>query len=252
MNGKRKKGTALGALLALLGLMWAGPAAADSNPADDRDSLTITVSPDVNYSLDITTTDAIVALGAVSLGASTQTVHPATVTFGGTVLSGHELKLSAAITAAGTAWGFDATPSTGANTLADPDKLAMYALFSSTRLATAPAGDTFGDPAAGTNPPTTDATVDDGDGDSTVTSVWAGGGTVGGASATGTKFEYHENAGINAGDKDMDNNTTGSANAGGINNGVAHLWFWLRLPSASTDGNTQSIAVTLTHTLGDL
>ena len=247
-----KRGWILGGLAALVGLLCAGPAAADSNPADDRDSLTITVSPDVNYSLDITTTDAIVALGAVSLGASTQTVKPATVTFGGTVLSGHELKLTAAITAAGTAWGFDNTPSTGTNTDAEADKVALYALFSSTALATAPAGATFGDPLAGAGAASTAAAVMDGNTDATVSDVWAGGGTVGATSTGGGQFEYHENAGINAGEKDMDNDTAGAGNTGGINNGSAHLWFFLRLPASSTDGNMQSIAVTLTHTLGDL
>ncbi|MBI3298685.1 MAG: hypothetical protein HYZ75_11010, partial [Elusimicrobia bacterium] len=75
---------------ALLGLAGVGTAWADTNPGDDGDSLTITVTPDVNYSIDITTVDAHLQLGSVALGQSTFTATPATVTFGGSVLSGHE------------------------------------------------------------------------------------------------------------------------------------------------------------------
>ena len=229
-------------------LMLRAPAVrADANSADDSDSLTVTVSPDVNYSLDITTTDAHMALGALALGQSTQTVRPATVTFSGSVLTGHELNLSAVITSPGTPWGFDATPSTGANTSAEADKLAMYALFSSTMLATAPTGTAFGDPVNWTTTPSYEAAILDGDTDSSVLSVRAGA-----DNSDGTRFEYRESQGINAGGKNMDDNTAGSANAGNTKNGTAHLWFWLRLPSATTTGTAQSITVTLTHALGDL
>ncbi|MBI3298925.1 MAG: hypothetical protein HYZ75_12215, partial [Elusimicrobia bacterium] len=68
----------------------------------------------------------------------------------------------------------------------------------------------------------------------------------------GIQFEYAEALGINNGEKDMDNNTSGAGDAGGINNGSAFLWFWLRLPSASTSGAAQNVTVTLTHTLGDI
>ncbi|MBI3298924.1 MAG: hypothetical protein HYZ75_12210 [Elusimicrobia bacterium] len=238
-------------LAALMGLAGMGTAWADSDPGDDGDSLTVTVTPDVNYAIDITTVDAHLQLGAVGLGTSTQTARPALVEFGGSVLSGHELRLNASIASAGTAWGFDNTPSTGANTSAESDKLAMYALFSSTFLTTAPTGDSFGHPAAGAGASTLDAAIYDGDTDSVVSNVRAGGGVDGGASSSGLQFEYHETAGFEFGEKDMDDNTAGGFGAGEINYGTANLWFFLRLPSATTSGAAQNVTVTLTHTLGD-
>ena len=223
-----KKRLVAGLIALGLGLLVGAPAWADANGADDQDSLTITITPNVNYSIDLTTGTNHLALGAVDLSQSTFTVIPATVTFGGTVLSGHECNLSAQITSLGTAWGFDTTPST--TTLnAELDKLAMYALFSSTGLASAPNGDSFVNDSGA---------LSEGSGDSTYPATRAGG------IGAGVKFEK-----TGTGVKQMDSIAVGS---GGTNSELAHLWFYLRLPSSSTSGSQQNVQVTLTHTLGSL
>ena len=245
----------LGMLLAALLAAGLRPAAswADSNPGDDSDSLTITVTPDLNYSVNLTTTDAHMGLGTVALGQSTFTVRPSTVDFGGTVLTGHELDLSASINSAGTAWGFDSTPSTAATpndgASAEADKLAMYALFTSTKVAGAPSAAAFGRPDAASGNANENAAIDDEDGDSTVSGVRAGLDS-GAANAVCTnKFEYC--LGTSDENKNMDDNRLGVASDGDMRRGSAHLWFYLRLPGSTTSGAQQSITVTLTHALGD-
>jgi hypothetical protein len=227
----------MGLLALLVGLAGAGKAWAD---ADDQDSLTITVAPNVNYSIDLTTTNTSLALGAVDLGNSTFTVVPATVTFGGTVYTGHECDLTAAIShgGGGTAWGFDTTPATGTNISAEADRLAMYATFSSTNLATVPSGDNFADARYA---------VSDGDGNSLYGPTRVGAAGNGGGPGADA-FEYNA-ATMALGLKDMDSAQVAS---GSTNSEQAHVWFFLRLPSATTSGGAQNIQVTLTHTLGAL
>lgn len=237
------------ALAALLGAtLGAVEAWADAIPGDDSDSLTMTVTPDVNYSVDITTTDAIMGLGTVGLGQSTWTVRPATVTFGGTVLTGHELKLNASISAAGggTAWSLDATPSTAATpndgASAEANALALYALFTSTKVPTAPTAAAFGRPDAASGLANTKAAVT-AFGDQAV-------GVAGTVANTVCTDAYEYCLGTADENKNMDDNRIGTANDGDMRRGNAHLWFYLRLPSSTTTGTQQSILVTLTHKLG--
>lgn len=222
-----------------LGLLAAGTARADSNSLDDAASLTLTVSPNVNYSVVIDTASTTLGLGAVDLGLSTFTVRPATVTFGGNITVGHEANLSAAISGG---WSFNASGSVSTQTAGGLNLINLYALFTSTKLATAPNSDTFGDPDA-IGGPETRAAIAPGAAAATFGPLRAGL-SGGGAGAVTNNFE----CGI-VGDcsKDMDSIDTLS---GETNSAKAHLWFFIRMPSSTNTGATQSIQVTLTHTLG--
>ena len=70
---------AMAVLFACMAL-GAGKVWADSNPANDTDALTLTITPNVDFGVDIATNPAHLALGAVDLGNSTFTVRPATFT----------------------------------------------------------------------------------------------------------------------------------------------------------------------------
>src|SRR5688572_69595 len=80
--------------------------------AADNDSLTVTITPNAFYAVDIDTAGIVMNLGSVALSASTQTVMPATVTIQSTYAT-TDLTLIGAITApGGTAWTFDASSAT--------------------------------------------------------------------------------------------------------------------------------------------
>ncbi len=208
-------------LAALLGLMFATTRNvwADAVPGNDSDALTITVTPNIDYGVDIATTPSVMNLGTVDLYASTFTVQPATVTFQGN-MAGQELDLSASV---GTAWKFDVSPSTWA-TSGEQDALAVYALFSATTLAAAPTGDDFANAtaAAGFN----------------VDAQTLGAVRVGGSGGPGNKYEKQ---GADAVDMDLKNPGN-----------QARLWFLLRLPNQTTTGNAQDVKVTLTATITSL
>lgn len=208
----------------LLGLLMTWGAATKARAADpDAASLTIRITPNVDYGVQIDTAtydsggDGYISLGTVDLYASTWTVRPATVTILGNVgtagaNTGQELDLSAAIASAGTAWTFDATPSTDATNGA-VDELAMYALFSETTLSAAPGGDDFAN--------------------GTADASYASGSQRAGAANpnNGDKYEYQ------GGTIDMDNLSPSDQ---------SHLWLFFRLPSTTSDTQAQDVTVTLT------
>jgi hypothetical protein len=235
MNGwKRTLAAALAVGMACVGRAWA-----DSNPLDDADSLTLTVSPNVNYSVDIDTGNTTLGLGSVDLGQSTFTVRPATVTFGGNITVGHEADLSAAIAGG---WNFNAAGSVSTATAGGLNLINLYALFTSTNLAAAPSGATFGDP-DGANVPETRAAIAPGAAAATFGPTRVGQSGGGAGTHTGN-FECNSGAPCT---KDMDSIDTLS---GGTNSAKAHLWFFIRMPGSTSIGTQQSIQVTLTHTLG--
>ncbi len=184
--------------------------------AATSDSLTVTIQPNVFYDVSIATTDSAMDLGQVALGASTQTVRPATFTINSTYLN-TDLTLNGAInnTGAGVNWQFDADTSDQ-----ESDFLAAWATFTSTTLATAPSqgGDFF----EGTTPGAGSDVIN-------TTARYAGTSATDGADV----FELES-----TGDAiDMD----------GMNNAdEAHLWLYFRLPSASTDGDPQAVSIILT------
>ena len=219
----------------LAGMLPAAGAWADSDPSNDLDSLTVSVTPNVDYSITLSTDNAALALGAVDLGQSSYTARPSTITFGGTIASGHEVIVDARVTSpGGTPWTFSNTPSTG--TAQGQDQLSAFLLFTSTMQAGAPAAALFGDPSGGTSGGTNAAFTGG-------TSVFAGV-HAGGLGGPGVKFELTQ-AGV--GQKQMDDIVIGS---GGTNSEKAHIWAFLRLPSATSASAMQYVQVTMTHALG--
>ena len=97
--------------------------------------ITITIRPNVDRSVTITTTNVNMDLGSVDITGgfvSTQTVSPSTVTIGGT-FGNTDLLLSANITSAGTPWTFDAS-SAGISS----NSLATWVTFTDVSTVTAP------------------------------------------------------------------------------------------------------------------
>ncbi len=226
MTTNKMKTWALAALLvAVTGVTaWA----ADPNAANTEDGLTVRITPNADYGVSIDTANVGVAggvidLGALNLYASTFTVKPATVTILGTVskrltFGGQELDVTARLLTAN-GWIFDQTPTTD-QTSGAVDELAMFLLMSPTTLSEAPTGAAF--TTAGAAAEVTAAAA----GSQTSLTYRAGG--LGGA---GTKFEH---AGT-----DLDQMSV---------NDKKHLWMYFRLPDATSTGNAQDIAVTLTAT----
>src|SRR5688500_8635589 len=87
------------------------------------DHLTVTITPNAFYPVDIDTANVGLDLGTMALGASTPTVSPATVTVDSTYAT-TDLRLKGAIASAGTAWAFDDNTASQ-----DADKLAAWATF---------------------------------------------------------------------------------------------------------------------------
>ena len=203
-----KKWMTVGALMGLAAAFCATDVRADANTSNDADSLTIIITPNVDYGVDIDTTGVTLDLGTVDLYDTAQTAEPAVVTVKGSWAS-QELDLSGSIEGG---WSFDATPSTWA-TSGSQDEIAVYALFSDTALGTAPNGDDFAN-----------ATADAG-----YTGVAS---RVGGDSGGGDKFEKQ---GANA--IDMDNRAPEDD---------ANMWIFLRLPDATSTSSDQEITLTLT------
>ena len=227
---KRTMTWALAARLTLAGLLVAatgvGAWAADPNAANDKAGLTVRITPNADYGVTIDTANVGVAGGVIDLGslnlyASTFTVKPATVTIVGTVSAragagGQELDVTARILTAG-GWIFDPTPTTDATSGAT-DELAMFLLMSGATGAAGPTGTQFATAGA-------DAQVTSG-GAGTQTSLTY---RAGGLNGLGTKFKF--------GASSLDNLSV---------NDQRNLWMYFRLPDATSTGNAQDIAVTLT------
>lgn len=141
-KGRTKGWTALGALL-LLGTLLAGKAQAQSS-----DSLTVTITPNAQYIVDVDTNPSAgdwLNLGSVNLGASTWTVRPATVTVQSTYAS-TELALQGTMLSGG--WTLDADTATN-----EADSLKAWSVFTDTSVAASPsqAGGYFSGTVPGAN-----------------------------------------------------------------------------------------------------
>ncbi len=208
--------------IALLGMalmvMVTGRAWATTNSANNQDSLTITILPNIDRGVSIDTNTEIMDLGTVDLGVTTQTVRPATVTILGSMSSdgsqttGQELDLSLTFSPVG-GWSLDTSPTID-STSNETDAIAVYALFSDTTLSLAPTAAQF----VAEN------------GAFTTTLARAGGGV-----GNGTRFEK-TGGGALPGDG-MDHLSTGDK---------AHLWMLFRLPNVTTVTDAQEITLTAT------
>ena len=219
MKTHRKKWRA--ALVAALGLLWAG--AAQAAPAN-QDSLTVTVTPIAAYSLTLSTGLAAnsFALGNVGLGLSTFTVNPATVTITSSyATTGLTLQ---GLLAGG--W----TLETGNTALKALDKLAAWAVFTDTgvSLASTVAGYTgaFNGTAANAD-------------DSGVLSAVAYG--VGNAVTVGRRMFVAATGQPHY--KSMFSLPTNVVDAGGS---MAHLWLKLTLPNTTSINSQQQLTVVVT------
>ena len=211
---KREMKGVLTALWLGLGLTGAREAVAAST-----DSLTVTITPNALYAVSINTASVVLDLGGVNLGASTQTVSPATVTIQSSY-AGTDLKLQGSIAPGVAPWSFSADSTTLEN-----DKLAAWAVFTDLSVSAAP-GQTsgyFNGTAPGTANDMIDGTSQD----------------VGAVSGVGTGFLAGTS---DAGYKTMQaipNYTTDQTAS------RSHLWLYFRLPGGTTSSAAQKITVTL-------
>lgn len=121
--------------LSLLSLANKAHAYTDALNSNNTAQITITITPNVDRSVTITTDNVNMDMGNVNLTGgfvSTQTVSPATVTVGGTY-GNTDLLLSANINGG---WNFDASSDT-----LETDKLATWVSFTSISSATVPSQD---------------------------------------------------------------------------------------------------------------
>jgi hypothetical protein len=207
----------LGIGMLALGLTVKAYAYDDLISADNTAQITITIHPNINRSVTITTDSVNMDLGAVSLTGefvSTQTVSPAVVTVGGTY-GNTDLLLSANISGG---WTFDAT-----STSIDTDRLATWVTFSNTSVNTAPSQDTA----------YFNGTVDSANGDLVAVDA----------------VNY---APVRVGNNTADingrfENNTAAGSMNGIGIGVQrNMWLFFRMPSATTYPNDQKITFVLT------
>ena len=184
------------------------------------DSLTVTITPNAFYAVDIDTANVSLNLGTLALSASTQTVHPSTVTIQSTYAT-TDLKLQGAIASAGTPWSFDT-----ATASEEADSLAAWATFTSVARSSAPAqgGDYF----SGTSTSTASTDLID-----------TQNRYVGSSVDDGTVNHFENNSDFDS--KDMDDLAPHPAPAA-----KSHLWLNFRLPNATTTNNAQNVTITLT------
>jgi hypothetical protein len=175
------------------------------------DALTVTITPNAFYALDIDTATVALDMGTVTLGASTQTVSPSTVTIQSTYAT-TDVKLQGSISGG---WSFDTNTATS-----EQDALAAWATFTSVARSSAPtqSGDYF----SGTNP---------GSGDVIDTNSRY----VGTSANDGTSNLFENNSGFDSRDTDA---LAVNAQAG--------LWLYFRLPSATSSSSAKDVTVTLT------
>jgi hypothetical protein len=183
------------------------------------DSLTVTITPNAFYAVDIDTTNVSLDLGTVALAASTQTVQPSTVTIQSTYAT-TDLRLQGAIASAGTPWTFDGDTSSN-----ESDSLQAWGVFTAVARSSAPtqSGGYF----SGTQPGVNDSDV------ISTTNRYVGtqGGVTNQFEADPTDFAF----------KDMDALVPAPAASA-----YSHLWLMFKLPSATTATNAQDITITLT------
>jgi len=200
---KRLNQAAITALL-LLGVS-AGAQAAVS------DALTITITPNAYYAVDIDTTNVALDMGTVALGASTQTVRPSTVTIQSTFAL-TDLRIQGSISGG---WTFDAD-----STTSELDALAAWATFTSIARSSAPAqtGDYF----TGTS-------------DAASSDLLSANNRYVGTSATDGINRFENGSGFDS--VDMDDRAP---------NHQSHLWLYFRLPSATTNTTAKNVTILVT------
>ncbi|MEK7745667.1 MAG: hypothetical protein AAB576_03300 [Elusimicrobiota bacterium] len=217
---KMKKG--LGLMLALVLGMAVGQAWADPNTSNDKDSLTITIQPNVDLGVDVDTgtTKFVTAggnlTGTMALGATDYLVSPASVTILGN-FNNQEVELAASGL---DTWGIDADEA------AEADKVQLYALFAVNKTSRPVEGE-FGQGA---------------DARHLVTGAKMAGETLAGVEnndLTGNQFEI-ANADMTSG-TNMDALTVGT---------LKQLWLRLDAPPTTTSDENQRIVVTLTAKSG--
>jgi hypothetical protein len=204
-------------LLTLAALFTAGAAAAATT-----DSLTVTITPNAQYSVTVTTTPGVVLnLGTVGLNSSTQTVSPSTITVTSSYAKTN-LQLNGIMSGTGVPWTF------ASNTASlSQDQLATWAVFTSTSLSVAPAVGYF----TGTVPGAAGSNVVD-------TSVR----NIGGAGGAGTSLFLTPTT-ASAGYKSMFNIPS---NAADLAASRAHMWMYFNLPPSTTDVNAKLITFVIT------
>jgi hypothetical protein len=208
-------------ILALaVGLGLAGTARAQTT----SDSLTVTITPNAYYAVDIDTGSNVTGLGmdlgSVALGVSTHTTLPASVAVKSTYAK-TDLTLTGAIITASNPWSFDAD-----TTLAENDALAAWAVFTDTSVTVAPilSAGAFSGTAAATAGSDVISSLSQDVGDGTQADRF-----VLGSSASGYKT--------------MEDIPAEAADAAASH---ANLWLKFRLPASSTSNGQQKVTITLT------
>ena len=115
------------ALGVALGMGWVQEASAYVPVFVSSDSLTITITPNANYTLDLDTTNATLDLGVVSLDVDTYTVKPATVSIGSTFAT-TDVRV---VTQISGGWTLDTNTASK-----ETDALQAWAVFTDTSVAT--------------------------------------------------------------------------------------------------------------------
>ena len=217
------KSWGLSALVMALAGTGAWAVGSDPDASNNSDMIRVRITPNADYGVQIDTANllgggtGVIDMGALSLGVSTWTVRPATVTILGTVsknigsgLGGQELDMAVDMTGA---WVLDATPTTdAAGTI---DELSVFVMFSAITMSEAPTGTDFGN-ATALHGVTSEAS-------------WH----VGGNSGAGKRFEKQGAAHAT----DMDQMSA---------NDVKHMWMYFRLPPTTSTGADQELTLTLT------
>ena len=189
------------------------------------DSLTISILPNAYYAVDIDTANVTLNLGTVDLGASTQTVHPSTVSIQSTFAT-TDLRVQEAISSGGTPWSFDTD-----STTIETDGLAVWATFTSIERSSAPTqtADYF----SGTVPGAAGSDM-----------VSTTNRYVGDSASFSTSNLFENNSGFDS--KNMDGMAP-EPNAAA----KSHLWLYFRLPNATTSSAAQNISITITAVAPD-
>ncbi len=113
-------------------------ARANAISTNNATALTITITPNADRGVEISSANSTLDLGAVDMNFSTKTVFPATVTIMGN-MSSSELTLQSTITAASLlSWNFDDDP-----TSSEADQMAVWSLFSGIAITSAPTDSEF-------------------------------------------------------------------------------------------------------------
>jgi len=201
-------------VLAAVCLLWPAAARADKDPSNDAAQLVVSVTPRVDRGIEIDTENVNLDMGLVNLGASTQTVRPATVTIQGNITN-IELVLSAQITGG---WVFDDNVTASTET----DKLGVWAVLKDTTSSAVPSksGSDFDDAQ---------------DAMESATSVFGAtrAGLPGGDTGTNDRFED--------GTVNMDSLIPGTKR---------HLWFYFNTPPYTSTAAEQQIQFTISVTPG--